>query len=142
MRTLKYSQALSEGLIQAMDADPNVFVMGIGVDYPSGIFGTTYEAFQKFGASRVFDTPACENALTGIAIGAATQGKRPLLVHARNDFMFLGFDQMLNLAAKWRYMFGGKSGVPIVLLPTRPIAPLRTRSVAYIADSTCNRSLK
>jgi len=115
MRTLKYSQALSEGLIQAMDADPNVFVMGIGVDYPSGIFGTTYEAFQKFGASRVFDTPACENALTGIAIGAATQGKRPLLVHARNDFMFLGFDQMLNLAAKWRYMFGGKSGVPIVI---------------------------
>ena len=115
MRTLKYSEAISEGLVQGMERDPNVFIMGIGVDYPSGIFGTTLEASKKFGGSRVFDTPACENALTGIAIGAAACGKRPVLVHARNDFMFLGFDQMLNLAAKWKYMFGGTSNVPIVV---------------------------
>ena len=115
MRTLKYSEAISEGLTQAMERDANVFIMGIGVDYPSGIFGTTREPARRFGPSRVFDTPACENALTGIAIGAAACGKRPVLVHARNDFLFLALDQLLNLAAKWKYMFGGASCVPIVV---------------------------
>ncbi len=115
MRTLKYWEALSEGLVQAMEQDPNIFVMGIAVDYPSAIFGSTREATRRFAPKRVFDTPACENALTGIAIGAAAMGKRPMVVHARNDFMFLAFDQMINLAAKWKYMFGGRSSVPIVV---------------------------
>lgn len=115
MRTISYREALAEGLVQAMELDSDVFIMGIGVDYPSGIFGTTCEAAKRFAPHRVFDTPACENALTGIALGAAAMGKRPVLVHARNDFMFLGFDQMINLAAKWRYMFGGTTGVPIVV---------------------------
>ena len=116
MRTLKYSEALSEGLVQAMDRDPSIFVTGIAVDYPSGIFGTTVEATQKFGTERVFDAPAMENALTGIAIGAAAMGKRPVIVHPRNDFMFLALDQLINLASKWRYMYGGQAGsVPVVV---------------------------
>jgi pyruvate/2-oxoglutarate/acetoin dehydrogenase E1 component len=116
MRKLKYHQALSEGICQAMERDANVFVAGIAVDYSSGIFGTTTEALQKFGPSRVFDTPAMENAFTGICIGAAAMGKRPIMVHARNDFMFLAFDQLINLAAKWNYMYGGNAGrVPIVV---------------------------
>lgn len=110
MRELKYSQALSEGLVQAMERDPAIFVAGIAVDYASGVFGTTVEALRRFGPERVFDTPAMENALTGIAIGAAAMGKRPFLVHPRNDFMFLSYDPMINLAAKWRYMFGGNAG--------------------------------
>lgn len=115
MRRLSYAQALSEGLVQAMEQDPNIFVTGIAVDYPSGIFGSTTEATRRFGPSRVFDAPAMENALTGIAIGAAAMGKRPVIVHPRNDFMFLALDQLINLAAKWKYMFGGTSQVPIVV---------------------------
>ena len=114
MRTLRYREAISEALVQCMEADPAIFVTGIGVDDFKGIFGTTAEAYRRFGAARVFDIPNCENAMTGIAIGAAVAGKRPVVVHPRNDFMFLCMDQLLNLAAKWRYMFGGKSGVPVV----------------------------
>lgn len=115
MRTLKFREAISEGLVQAMEADPSIFITGISVDYSSGIFGTTTEALKRFGPSRVFDAPAMENALTGICIGAAAMGKRPVIVHPRVDFAFLAFDQLINLAAKWRYMYGGNAGtVPIV----------------------------
>lgn len=116
MRQMTYVQALSEGLCQAMERDPSIFVTGIAVDYPSGIFGSTTEATKRFGPERVFDAPAMENALTGIAVGAASMGKRPVIVHPRNDFMFLSFDNLLNLAAKWRYMFNGRAGnVPVVV---------------------------
>ena len=114
MRRLTYGQAISEATVQCMEADPNIFVAGIGVDDFKGIFGTTTEAFRRFGPARVFDIPNGENAMTGIAIGAAAVGKRPLIVHPRNDFMFLCMDQLFNLAAKWRYMFGGRGGVPVV----------------------------
>jgi pyruvate/2-oxoglutarate/acetoin dehydrogenase E1 component len=116
MRQLKYSEALSEGIVRAMERDPNIYMTGIAVDYPSGIFGSTVEATKRFGPKRVFDSPAMENALTGIAIGAAAMGKRPIIVHPRNDFMFLACDMMINLAAKWKYMYGGNAGeVPIVV---------------------------
>lgn len=114
MRRLKYWQAISEALVQCMEADPNIFIAGIGVDDFKGAFGTTLAAYQRFGSKRVFDIPNCENAFTGIAIGAAAMGKRPVVCHPRNDFMFLCMDQILNLAAKWRYMFGNKGGVPVV----------------------------
>ncbi|MBI4308698.1 MAG: alpha-ketoacid dehydrogenase subunit beta [Candidatus Omnitrophica bacterium] len=114
-RRISYAQAISEALVQGMEHDPNVFIFGLGVDDYKGIFGTTREAFLKFGGTRVFDTPASENALTGIAIGAALNKKRPVLVHARNDFMFLALDQMINNAAKWKYTYAGKSTVPIVV---------------------------
>ena len=93
-----------------MKIDPNIFMTVIAIDYPSGIFGSTVKATNRFGPKRVFDSPAMENALTGIAIGAALLGKRPIVVHPRNDFMFLAFDKMINVAAKWRYMFGGNAG--------------------------------
>lgn len=116
MREIKYSQALSEGMVQEMEVNPDIFITGIAVDYPSGIFGSTVEAFKRFGPSRVFDSPAMENALTGIAIGAAAMGKRPIIVHPRVDFMFLSFDMLIQLGAKWRYMYGGNGGqVPIVI---------------------------
>lgn len=116
MRQLKYSQALSEGMVQAMELDSNIFITGIAVDYPSGIFGSTVEATKRFGPSRVFDAPAMENGLTGILIGAAAMGKRPVIVHPRVDFMFLAFDMLLQLSAKWNYMYGGNGGTaPIVI---------------------------
>lgn len=115
MRKLKYWQAISEALVQCMEADPSIFIAGIGVDDFKGVFGTTRAAFERFGHERVFDIPNCENAMTGIAIGAAAVGKRPVMVHPRNDFMFLALDMLINLAAKWRYMFGQDRGVPIVV---------------------------
>lgn len=113
-RQISYAQAIAEALVQGMEQDPNVFVFGLGVDDYKGIFGTTRAVYEKFGKDRVFDTPASEGALTGVAIGAALNGKRPVLVHARNDFMFLALDQMINNAAKWKYTYNGKSSVPFV----------------------------
>ncbi len=114
-RTLKYREAISEALAQSMAADPDVFITGIGVDDIKGAFGTTSEAFHRFGSERVFDVPNCENAMAGALIGAAAMGKRPVWVHPRNDFMFLATDQLINLAAKWKYMYGHTKGVPLVI---------------------------
>lgn len=115
MRKIKYSEALSEGLVQAMERDPSIFVTGISVDYSAGAFGTTTQAIKQF-PTRVFDAPSMENALTGIAIGAAAMGKRPIIYHPRNDFMFLAMDQLINLAAKWKYMYAGNAGnMPLVV---------------------------
>jgi acetoin:2,6-dichlorophenolindophenol oxidoreductase subunit beta len=98
-----------------MEADGNVFLFGLGVDDCRGIFATTIEAARRFGSTRVFDVPACENALTGIAVGAALNGKHPILVHSRHDFMFLALDQMINNAAKWKYTYAAKTTVGMTI---------------------------
>ncbi len=114
-RALKYSQAISEAMVQALESDERVFLFGIGADDPKGIFGTTTEAAKRFGPPRVFDTPASENALTGLAIGAALSGLKPVLIHARNDFLYYSMDQLANHAAKWYHMFGGLMKIPVVI---------------------------
>lgn len=98
-----------------MEKDPSVFVMGIGADDHKAIFGTTRGLVERFGKERCFDTPISEGAMTGVAIGAALGGMRPVHIHIRADFLYLAMDQLLNLAAKWRYMFGGAMSVPIVI---------------------------
>src|SRR4051812_38731270 len=85
-KIMKYKEALEEAYLQCMEKDPSIFIAGIGVDYSSAVFGTTNSIIQKYDSDRIFDTPAMENALTGIAIGAAALGKRPVIVHLRNDF--------------------------------------------------------
>jgi len=115
MRELKYREAIDEATRQAMAKDERVFVLGVGVDDAKGIFGTTRGATLEFGPNRVFDTPLSEAALTGVAIGAALRGLHPLLVHARNDFLMLTMDQLVNNAAKWRYMSGGSMRVPLTI---------------------------
>lgn len=115
MRELRYREAIDEATRQAMAKDERIFVLGVGVDDSKGIFGTTRGAFEQFGGRRVFDTPLSEAALTGIAVGAALGGFHPLLVHARNDFLMLTMDQVVNNAAKWRYMSGGKLRVPLTI---------------------------
>ncbi len=115
MRTLKYKEAISEATVEAMQADPNIFITGHAVDYPSGIFGSTAQARELF-PDRVFDCPSMENAFMGIATGAAAMGKRPIFVLPRADFMFLAYDNLLNLTSKWKYMFDGHAGgVPVVI---------------------------
>jgi acetoin:2,6-dichlorophenolindophenol oxidoreductase subunit beta len=114
-RTLNYVEAVREGLHQALSADPNVFVMGQDVDAPGGMFGVTRGLQAEFGGDRVFDTPLAENALTGVAVGAAIAGLRPVYLHNRPDFLLLAMDQLVNHAAKWYYMFGGAVNVPLVI---------------------------
>lgn len=114
-RVISYREAIREAIYLALKKDERVFVFGEGVDDPGGIFGTTLNLHKEFEKERVFDTPICENTLTGIAIGACLAGLRPILVHMRTDFMLLSMDQLINHAAKWKYMFGGKISVPIVV---------------------------
>ena len=115
-RQLKYKEAAAEALLQAMEKDDRVFLMGEGVDNIRGVYGHTLPAYEKFGPKRVIDTPLSENGLTGFAIGAALDGMRPVLIHQRNDFMLLTMDQMMNQAAKLNYISGGYHRVPIVIL--------------------------
>lgn len=115
IRVLTYAAAINEGLRQCLDKYPEVFIVGEGVPDPSGIFGTTLGLQEKYGRARVMDMPVSENGLTGICIGAAISGLRPVMTHQRIDFSLLSFDQIVNCAAKWFYMFGGKRSVPIVI---------------------------
>lgn len=115
VRELTYAQAIQEGLHQAIEADPNVIVIGEGVPDPKAIFATTAGLRDRFGPARVFDMPLSENGVTGICIGAALSGMRPVMVHQRIDFALLAMDQLVNNAAKWHYMFNGLANVPLVI---------------------------
>lgn len=115
MRKLSYADALLEATHQEMSRDDSVLVMGMGVDDFRGIYGTTKGLAEKFGAERCFDTPLSEDAMTGAAIGAALAGMRPIHVHIRMDFVLLCMNQLLNIAAKARYMYGGTVSVPLVV---------------------------
>ena len=114
-RDITYAQAIREGLDNAMDRDLSVIVIGEGVPDPKAIFNTTAGLREKYGANRVFDMPLAENGVTGICIGAALSGMRPVMIHQRIDFALLAMDQLVNNAAKWHYMFNGKASVPMVV---------------------------
>jgi len=98
-----------------MKADSRVYTMGLGVPDPKGVFGTTLGLKEEFGSQRVLDMPTSENGITGVAIGSALVGMRPVMVHQRLDFALLALDQIVNQAANWHYMYGGKTSVPIVI---------------------------
>src|SRR3989338_6353179 len=112
---LTYAEAIREATLQEMDRDPSVVVMGLGVEDPRPIYGTTRGLAERFGADRVFNTPLAEEGMTGVAIGAALAGLRPIHVHIRMDFLLLAMNQLINMAAKSRYMYGGSVSVPIVV---------------------------
>jgi pyruvate dehydrogenase E1 component beta subunit len=114
-RQIQFSEAILEATDQAMSADARVYLMGLGVPDPKGIFGTTIGLAEKYGPDRVMDMPTSENGMTGVAIGSAIQGMRPIMTHQRVDFFLLALDQLINNAAKWNYMFGGQSSVPLVI---------------------------
>ncbi|MCB1134726.1 MAG: alpha-ketoacid dehydrogenase subunit beta [Chlamydiia bacterium] len=115
IRELSYADAIREGTEQLMEADRRVIVMGLGVTDPKGIFGTTSNLHRRFGPKRAFDLPVAENSMTGVAIGSALAGMRPILTHQRLDFMLLSIDQLFNNAAKWHYMFAEQQPVPLVI---------------------------
>jgi len=114
-RILAYSLAINEALHQMMSADSSVLIIGQGVKSPWYVGNTCQGLIEKFGPERVIDTPVSENAMTGAAVGAALAGLRPVAVHPRQDFMLYAFDPILNQAANWHYMCGGRANVPVVI---------------------------
>lgn len=114
-RELKFCEAINEAIDISMARDPSVYLMGLGVPDPKGVFGTTRGLAEKYGPQRVLDMPTAENGMTGIAIGSALVGMRPIMVHQRFEFALLAVEQLVNQAAKWRYTFAGKASVPLVV---------------------------
>src|SRR6516225_468808 len=114
-RRLRYVDALAEAVAQEMERDPRVFVYGLDVDDHKRIQGSTKGLLERFGAERVFTTPLSEDAMTGFGIGAAMARMRPVHVHIRMDFLMLCMNQLVNIAAKSRYMYDGQVKLPLVV---------------------------
>ena len=114
-RPLSYSQAIAEGMQQALSIDPRVRVFGEGTTDKGGTYGTTNGLDAEFGDDRVFDVPTAEGVITGMGIGMSLAGLRPIVIHPRNDFLLVGMDQIANHAAKWDLMFNGKYTVPMAI---------------------------
>ncbi|MEW5693682.1 MAG: transketolase C-terminal domain-containing protein [Candidatus Hydrogenedentota bacterium] len=112
-RIIKYTEAIKEATDQIMEVDQDVIVMGLEVSYKNGADGTTAGLKEKY-PYRIIETPQSENAITGMAIGAAITGLRPIVHHGRIEFALFAADQIFTQAAKWNYMFGGEHPVPIV----------------------------
>ena len=111
MRKMNFAQAINEGIRSEMRRDLNVFLMGEDVKF--GVFGVTAGLIDEFGEERVRDTPITEEAIAGAAVGAAAAGSRPIAEIMFIDFITVAMDQIVNQAAKMRYMFGGKIKLPI-----------------------------
>lgn len=115
MRELTYAQAIKEAMSYEMRRDENVFLMGEDVGVYGGAFGVSVGMIDEFGPERVRDTPISEAVIAGAAAGAAVTGMRPIAEIMFSDFITISMDQLVNQAAKIRYMFGGKAKVPMVL---------------------------
>lgn len=115
MREITYREALREALLEEMRRDERVFLMGEDLGLFGGCFGVTRGLLEEFGEERVRDTPISEAGFTGIGVGAAVTGMRPVVEIMFCDFITLAMDQIVNQAAKMRYMYGGKVKVPMVV---------------------------
>lgn len=116
-REITFIEAIRETFKAAMMKDENVFIMG--EDVRIGIFATTRGLYQEFGPRRVLNTPICENAIIGAAIGAAMTGMRPVAQIMFADFLYLAMDEIANQAGQWYYVSGGQLRVPLVIeIPT------------------------
>ena len=113
MATLTYLEAIRQGIWEEMARDPNVFLIGEDLGVYGGAFKVTAGMLEHFGEKRVVDTPICESAIVGAAIGAGLVGLRPVAEMQFADFITCGYDQIVNFAAKCRYRWG--AAVPIVI---------------------------
>ena len=115
MSVKTYAMAIRDVLAEEMRRDANVFLMGEDIGKQGGIFGCTRGLIDEFGVDRIRETPISENTFVGVGVGAASVGMRPVVELMYMDFLYLAMDQVLNQAAKMRYMFGGKVMVPLVV---------------------------
>ncbi|MDV4168544.1 alpha-ketoacid dehydrogenase subunit beta [Rhodovulum sp. FJ3] len=114
-RDLSYAEAIREAMDIAMGADERVILMGEDIGVYGGAFGVTGDLIDKYGPDRVMDTPISELGGAGVAVGAALTGLRPIFEFQFSDFATLGMEQIVNQAAKLRYMLGGSVSVPVVM---------------------------
>ncbi len=114
MREIRYREALREAMIEEMEKDASVFLMGEEVGHYQGAYKVTEGMLEKFGPERVLDTPIAEAGFAGIGVGAAMVGLRPIVEFMTWNFSAIAFDQILNNAAKIRQMSGGQFSCPIV----------------------------
>ena len=115
MTELKYAEAIRAALDAELASDERVIVLGEEVGPLGGVFTVTQGLQERYGADRVLDSPIAENALVGWAIGAATEGLRPVVEIMFSDFVLLALDQVINLGAKLRFMSNGQFSVPLVI---------------------------
>ena len=115
MKKMSYAEAIREGMSIRMREDPNVLLFGEDVGAFGGCFGVSAGMLDEFGEKRVRDTPISEGAIIGAAVGSAATGLRPIAELMFCDFLTVGMDQLVNQAAKMRYMFGGKISMPMVV---------------------------
>lgn len=115
MKETRYIRAITEALNEEMARDEDVFVIGEDVGAPGGAFSATKGLLETYGERRVKDTPICESAIVGVAIGAAIRGLRPVVEIMFADFLAVCMDQIVNQLAKMRYMFGGMYKLPVVI---------------------------
>ena len=115
MRKLTYIDAIAEAQIEEMDRDENVFVIGEDVDISGGVFKATSGILEKFGGRRIFGTPISEAAFTGLAVGAAMTGLRPVVEFMYFDFVMVAMDQLVNQMAKMPLMSGGQFKMPVTV---------------------------
>jgi len=115
MRVISTSEAIREALAQEMERDERVFLMGEDIGVYGGAFGVTRGLLERFGKDRVVETPISEAAFVGLAIGAALLGRRPVVEIMFSDFLLLAMDQLVNHAAKLRYVYGKQASVPMVV---------------------------
>src|SRR5512138_496802 len=114
-REITYLEAVREALLLEMRRDPEVFVLGEDVGVYGGAFGVTKGMLEEFGPERIRDTPISEAAIAGAATGAALMGMRPVMEIMFMDFLTISTNQLVNAAAKIRFMFGGKACLPMVI---------------------------
>jgi pyruvate dehydrogenase E1 component beta subunit len=115
---MTFSEAIREAMVEEMRRDPMVVLIGEDVGAAGGVFKTLIGMFEEFGPERVIDTPIAEEGFTGIGVGAALTGMRPIVEIMFGDFMALVMDQVVNQAAKLRYMSGGQAKVPLTIRAT------------------------
>ncbi|MBP1948397.1 alpha-ketoacid dehydrogenase subunit beta [Virgibacillus litoralis] len=115
MREITYSEAVREAMEQEMRKNDDVFILGEDIGVYGGAFGVTRGMIEEFGPERVRNTPISESGISGAAVGSALTGMRPIVELQFSDFITIAMDQMVNQAAKMRYMYGGKATVPMVL---------------------------
>lgn len=115
MATLTYRDAVRNALIEELDRDPEVFLIGEDIGRYQGTFRVTAGLFEKYGGQRVIDTPITEPGIVGIANGAAMAGLRPVVEMMTMSFSILALDQIINHSAKIHYMTGGQAKVPLVI---------------------------
>lgn len=115
---MTYAEAIRQALEDAMTEDDSVIVLGQAIADPKPTYGTTAGLAERFGSARALNTPLSEEAMTGAAVGMALGGMRPVLVHIRMDFVLLSVNQLVNIAAKVSYMYGGRLRCPLVVKGT------------------------